>query len=363
MSDIQKAFAKAKLSALPPPEPPHDPDDDSSSASSISSTGTIRPTFRIKPAQSISWTDFFAQELYLEQKTESGPSAKYHVYLTPPCTPKDALLVLHHGAGSSPMSFALCAAEVRSRLPNIGILAVSAREHGSVVWDAQGAVDTDMTIDTLSNDLVSMIRLTVARMGWSEVPRLLLVGHSLGGAVVVHTAKSFVLGTKVIGFGVMDVVEGSALEALKYMQSYLATRPAKFKSLETAIEWHVRSRTLRNYSSARASVPSLFFQNDEGEWVWRTDLSKTQAYWENWFGGMSGKFLSARGAKMLILAGTDRLDKELMIGQMQGKDGPKMRNKRGVLNRKIYRQIPASCHTRSGSLCTRGRATKDSVDD
>lgn len=34
---------------------------------------------------------------------------------------------------------------------------------------------------------------------------------------------------------------------------------------------------------------------------------------------MSAKFLTGRGAKMLILAGTDRLDKELMIGQMQGK--------------------------------------------
>lgn len=29
-------------------------------------------------------------------------------------------------------------------------------------------------------------------------------------------------------------------------------------------------------------------------------------------------FLEARGGKLLLLAGTDRLDKELMIGQMQG---------------------------------------------
>jgi protein phosphatase methylesterase 1 len=326
MSDIRKAFAKAKLSASQPPDlPPQDPDDDSSSASSISSTGTIRPSIRAKPAISISWTDFFAQELYLEQTAESRLSAKYHVYLTPPGTPKDALVVLHHGAGSSPMSFALCAAELRSRLPNIGILAVSAREHGSVVWDAQGIVDTNMQIDTLSDDLVSMIRLTAERMGWTELPRLLLIGHSLGGAVVVHVAKSFVLGTKVIGFGVMDVVEGSAIEALKYMQAYLATRPASFKSLEAAVEWHIRSRTLRNYASARASVPSLFIQSDNGEWIWRTDLAKTQTYWEDWFIGMSGKFLSARGAKMLILAGTDRLDKELMIGQMQGETETKFR--------------------------------------
>jgi len=35
--------------------------------------------------------------------------------------------------------------------------------------------------------------------------------------------------------------------------------------------------------------------------------------------GLSKKFLQARGGKLLILAGTDRLDRELIIGQMQGK--------------------------------------------
>jgi protein phosphatase methylesterase 1 len=48
------------------------------------------------------------------------------------------------------------------------------------------------------------------------------------------------------------------------------------------------------------------------------ELGSTEAYWTNWFTGMSAKFLSGKGAKLLILAGTDRLDKELMIGQMQG---------------------------------------------
>jgi hypothetical protein len=65
-------------------------------------------------------------------------------------------------------------------------------------------------------------------------------------------------------------------------------------------------------------VPPLFVQTNGGRWAWKTDLSKTDAYWENWFTGMSAKFLGGKGAKLLILAGTDRLDKELMIGQMQG---------------------------------------------
>ena len=38
-----------------------------------------------------------------------------------------------------------------------------------------------------------------------------------------------------------------------------------------------------------------------------------------WFTGLSTQFLAVRTARLLVLAGTDRLDKELMIGQMQGK--------------------------------------------
>lgn len=38
-----------------------------------------------------------------------------------------------------------------------------------------------------------------------------------------------------------------------------------------------------------------------------------------WFTGLSSKFLSARTGRLLVLAGAERLDKELMIGQMQGK--------------------------------------------
>lgn len=45
----------------------------------------------------------------------------------------------------------------------------------------------------------------------------------------------------------------------------------------------------------------------------------TAPYWTSWFTGLSSKFLSARTARLLVLAGTERLDKELMIGQMQGK--------------------------------------------
>lgn len=55
------------------------------------------------------------------------------------------------------------------------------------------------------------------------------------------------------------------------------------------------------------------------EYIWRTPLQTTAPYWEGWFKGLSAQFLTVRAARLLVLAGTDRLDKELMIGQMQGK--------------------------------------------
>ena len=91
--------------------------------------------------------------------------------------------------------------------------------------------------------------------------------------------------------------------------------------------YSVRSRTIRSQTSARISVPSLLCPNERAStsqeesrtFGWRTDLARTEPFWSGWFTGLSGKFLAAKGGKLLILAGTDRLDKELMIGQMQGK--------------------------------------------
>ncbi|KAF1832954.1 protein phosphatase methylesterase [Decorospora gaudefroyi] len=323
MSSLAREFAKTKLSSLPPPEAlleePPEYEDDSSSASSMSSTGTVRPSSTLRPAPAIHWSDYFAQEYYLEQDRSGSGHAKFHVYLTPPATPKAPLLVLHHGAGSSAMSFALAAKEIKKAMPEMGILAVEARDHGSVVWNASGEVDNDLSIEQLSQDLVDMLSLIQTRLSWKELPPTVLIGHSLGGAVVTDAANRGLLGNKLLGFGVLDVVEGSAMETLGHMHTYLASRPKSFPSLPAAIEWHIRSRTLRNPQSARASVPSLLLPTPDGRWAWRTELASTEPYWENWFTGMSGKFLSGKGAKLLVLAGTDRLDKELMIGQMQGK--------------------------------------------
>ncbi|KAK4186472.1 Alpha/Beta hydrolase protein [Podospora australis] len=346
---------------------PYNPqDDDSSSASSVSSTGTVIPSpgralfarphgFTTRTLDPIPWTAYFERELFL-------PSGEitHHAYLTSPTPPSGKsipsgpLFVMHHGAGSSGLSFAVLSAEVRKRLPSAGILAIDARGHGSTITTSSSSQDTpDLSLGTLARDLYNVILLAQKSMGWEHLPPIILVGHSLGGAVVTELASLALLPPNVLlGYAVLDVVEGSAMDALQSMQTYLSTRPTGFWSLKDGIEWHVRSRTVRNAVSARASVPGLLVEETpahtvetgaaavvEGQetstaiptgtgavrrgqtkpWRWRTDLASTQPFWEGWFVGLSKKFLGAKGGKMLLLAGTDRLDTELTIGQMQGK--------------------------------------------
>ncbi|KAK2737042.1 Protein phosphatase methylesterase 1 [Myotisia sp. PD_48] len=336
MSDLQKSFAKSRLANLPPEVPFFDEheshDDDSSSASSTSSTGTVVPSptqhlferpARISQASkrsqlvSFSWTNFFERELFIENNTTEAQGVIHHVYITSP-SKSGPLFVTHHGAGSSGLSFAACAVEIKKILPAAGILSIDARAHGGTTQQDE----LDLRLETLSNDMIYIIDQVRQKMGWDSVPPLVLVGHSLGGAVITEVAKGGSLGNSLLAYAVLDVVEGSAIDALQSMETYLSTRPTSFPSLSTGIEWHTRSRTIRNTNSACVSVPGLLREDPTDSskpWRWRTDLASTKPFWENWFIGLSKKFLEARGGKLLLLAGTDRLDKELMIGQMQGK--------------------------------------------
>ena len=55
---------------------------------------------------------------------------------------------------------------------------------------------------------------------------------------------------------IIDVVEGTAIEALPFMNQILSDRPRYFESLEAGIKRRIQSTTLRKVESARASIPT-----------------------------------------------------------------------------------------------------------
>jgi protein phosphatase methylesterase 1 len=178
---------------------------------------------------SLTWTDFFTQELFLSEEVDNL-HILHHVYLTPP-TGSSPLFVMHHGAGSSGLSFAACTEEIRKILPEAGVMSIDARSHGRTMMtpknapkgpdnpstadstkaEADGHIEIDLSLETLSRDLVYMIRQTQLRMGWDYLPDIVLVGHSLGGAVITDVAKNGELGPKLLAYAVLDVVEGMFL--------------------------------------------------------------------------------------------------------------------------------------------------------
>jgi len=152
-------------------------------------------------------------------------------------------------------------------------------------------------------------------------PKVVLVGHSMGGAVAVNLANSGRL-RHVDGLVVLDVVEGTALLNLPHMTSFIQNRPTSFKSLVAAVDYIHSRGEIKNRASLEISVPAQLVKVDDSAgsaFRWRTNLLDTEPHWRGWFEGMSGKFLAVKAPKLLMLAGVDRMDRELTIAQMQGK--------------------------------------------
>lgn len=278
------------------------------------------------------------------------------------------MVVCLHGGGYSALSWAHFSIEI-TEMVHCQCLAIDLRGHG----DTHTKDDDDLSAETLSNDVIDVLK---AMYPEDSCPNFILIGHSMGGAICVHVADKYRLPT-VEGVVVIDVVEGTAMEALASMQSFLRSRPSHFKSIQHAIEWSIRSGQIRNVSSAKVSMPGQIlncqtkklatndiaalsqtpseahestttFTNplsipedeevtdsnqeatpapqfqapaleDPKKYQWRIDLAKSEKYWVGWFEGLSETFLNLRVAKLLLLAGIDNLDKTLTVGQMQGK--------------------------------------------
>ena len=264
------------------------------------------------------------------------------------------IFVFVHGGGFSAMTFAQVAKICTEN--NIPILAFDLYGHGkfeyasNVNHRSSDSIDkfklpyleeSNFSIDRFTDDVVQILSLTLKTEKLNIVgcdnespslPRIILIGHSMGGAIATHVTRqaperlNHIL--QISGLVVVDVVEGTALAALPSMEQYIQEIPKEFRTLEDAIK-HVCKTMLQkisptSYDTIKASVRSrLKFIQKENVYRWRTNLVDTMPYWAGWYTGMSRYFLDTgvgnKIKKLLIVAGMDRLDTPLTIAHMQGK--------------------------------------------
>ncbi|PRT55947.1 Protein phosphatase methylesterase 1 [Wickerhamiella sorbophila] len=233
-------------------------------------------------------------------------------FISPP--PSKPLAVFQHGIGSSRHTFTQLIDFLLASDLQPGILSFDARSHGETT-PIDPSEPLDLYAETLEEDLEAIVKYYLDK--YSIKAPLLIIGHSMGGNIASQLCKANRL-PNVRGLVVLDAVEGYAVQSLSSMPSLVKTWPSSFASLDEAAEWGVRSRQLRSIEAARTSVPGML-KNVDGRFVWVLDLLSTKPFWDSWFKGLDQAFLGAGASRLLILAGTGRLDKDLLLGQMQGK--------------------------------------------
>jgi len=256
----------------------------------------------------IDWKKYFPHQIFIDKQIPI-----YYNNIN-----KGPILFCLHGAGHSALSFSLLA----SLSNNYRVISYDFRAHGFNISQPE----EDLSMATLVSDTEKVL-LKINELFPKE--NIIVLGHSLGGAVAVKTCVNIFktefnqdLYKKIQGLIVIDVIEGSALEALPYMKSVIENKQKEFNNINDAISY-MASTQIRNLESCRISIPPLLKQvkNAKGKKVftWKTDLFKTEKFWEDWYKDLSKQFLGIKVPKALILTDTNELDTPLTVGHMQGK--------------------------------------------
>ncbi|KAG2736417.1 hypothetical protein G9P44_000507 [Scheffersomyces stipitis] len=336
MSDLHKAFVKrikdqerslglTSLSEKDEEEQEEEEDEDGDVLSGMTKFGsrptipTVHPLHPLPSSTRASTADQTTVDNYenfkrvhfkvTEKYTRADGILSISTYYKPPSSAKDPICIFLHGAGSTAMTFAFLSQSIGEISENTGLFLFDLRGHGN------SSLTKDFSLDALVEDLHFILNEFIGKHNINSNP-IYLVGHSLGGAISSSFLRKYQMQyPQVKGSVVLDIVEETAVKSLGAMPNFISNRPKSFSSLTNAIKWHM-GFLLYNKASAEVSVPDLF---DLESLTWKTDLALTQPFWSTWFDKLSENFLGFRGPKLLILSAHETLDKNLMIGQMQGK--------------------------------------------
>ena len=128
-------------------------------------------------------------------------------------------MIFLHGGGYSALSWSVLAREMAT-LTDCRLLAIDLRGHGETEVDGEEA---DLNGTTLVEDVKAVVEKVQNdeqdKWGSCQQSGVVLVGHSMGGALAARVAEARVDG--LAGLVVIDVVEGTALDALAGMQTVL----------------------------------------------------------------------------------------------------------------------------------------------
>lgn len=163
------------------------------------------------------------------------------------------MFVCLHGAGHSAMSFAALAEKMKKEST---VFAFDFRGHGKHVVDNE----TDLSVDTLIGDTINVLNHVLATNPGRSIN---LVGHSMGGSIATKTADKIVsqmkdseLAKALVSLFIIDVVEGTAMDALPFMEQIVQQRPVHFKDLEAVVRYGIQCGQVRDRRSARVSMPA-----------------------------------------------------------------------------------------------------------
>ena len=173
----------------------------------------------IKPNESydaLEWTQFFDHF----DKVVNGTVPLYKAG-----TGEGHLILCLHGAGHSAMSFACLAAHLKS---DCTVYAFDWRGHGDHFCENE----SDLSQETLIGDTVKVMEFVMSQNPGRSIN---LIGHSMGGSIATKAAAYILseladqpISKALSSLLVVDVVEGTAMEHLPFMEQVVNMRPVHF---------------------------------------------------------------------------------------------------------------------------------------